>query len=345
MTLAEAFLSQARSCETLGSPFMGQLLRLLARIWPAESTIGKHCTNWPAPDLGPNGASLPLRIAGGLHALILLERAPELTAAYPPNHVSDDQLGVAVLAALNHHELFLLDWVQSPPQTNEVRRSAALIATGHWLAGRYDLPFIVSELGASAGLNLMWDQFALHTSAGKLGPANAPLTLRPDWSGTLPARARFRVTDRRGVDLNPLESRKPDHALRLFAYLWPDQPHRAELTLAAIATQDAPVDRGDAIDWLEQRLPSVPAGHLHLIYHTIAWQYFPPEVTLRGTRTIEAAGARATPDNPLAWLALESDAVPNGAALTLRVWPGDQTILLGRADYHGRWVRWDGPAG
>ena len=345
MTLAEAFLSQARSCETLGSPFMGQLLRLLAQIWPAESTIGKVCTNWPGPDLGPNGASLPLRIAGGLHALILLERAPELTASYPPNHVSDDQLGAAALAALNNHESFLLDWVKSPPQTNEVRRSAALIATGHWLAGRYDLPFIVSELGASAGLNLMWDKFAVHTSAGRLGPANAPLTLRPDWSGTLPARARLRVTDRRGVDLNPLDSRKPDHALRLLAYLWPDQPHRAELTRAAIATQDAPVDRGDAIDWLAQRLLSVPAGHLNLIYHTIAWQYFPSDVALRGTRIIEAAGARATSETPLAWLALESDANPDGAALTLRLWPGDQTILLGRSDYHGRWVRWDGPAG
>lgn len=345
MTQVEAFLSQARSCETLGSPFMGQLLRLLAQIWPAESTIGKVCTNWPGPDIGPNGASLPLRIAGGLHALILLERAPELTASYPPNHVSDDQLGAAALAALNNHESFLLDWIQSPPQTNEVRRSAALIATGHWLAGRYDLPFIVSELGASAGLNLMWDKFAVHTSAGRLGPANAPLTLRPDWSGTLPARARLRVTDRRGVDLNPLDSRKPDHALRLLAYLWPDQPHRAELTRAAIATQDAPVDRGDAIDWLAQRLLSVPAGHLHLIYHTIAWQYFPSDVALRGTRIIEAAGARATSETPLAWLALESDANPDGAALTLRLWPGDQTILLGRSDYHGRWVRWDGPAG
>lgn len=344
MTLTEAFLSQARSCEALGSPFMDQLLRLLARIWPSETTLGRTCANWPGADLGPTGASLPLRIAGGLHALVLLERAPTLTAAYPPNNVSDDQLGTAVLAALNQHEDFLLDWVQSPPQTNEVRRCAPLIATGHWLAGRFDLPFYVSELGASAGLNLMWDQFALHTSAGNLGPANAPLMLMPDWSGILPNHAQPRVADRRGVDLNPLDSTNPDHALRLLAYLWPDQPHRAELTQAAIAVQDAPVDRGDAIDWLEQRLPSIPAGHLHLIYHTIAWQYFPPEIAVRGTKLIQAAGARATPENPLAWLAYESDGEPDGAALTLRIWPGGMSIPLGRADYHGRWVRWDGPA-
>ena len=31
-----------------------------------------------------------------------------------------------------------------------------------------------------------------------------------------------------------------------------------------------------------------------------------------------------------------------GAALTLRLWPGDITLGLGRADFHGRWVRWIG---
>lgn len=344
MTLTDAFLSQARSCGALGSPFMGQLLQLLARIWPDDCNLGRTCAAWPDVDLGPNGASLPLRIAGGLHALVLSNRAPALRAVYPPHTVSDEQLGAAVLVALNQHEAFLLSWIQSAPQTNEVRRCAPLIATGHWLAGQFDLPFYLSELGASAGLNLMWHQFSMQTSAGTLGPANAPLTLTPDWSGTFPTHAHLKIADRRGVDLNPLNSSNPDHALRLLAYLWPDQPHRADLTKAAIAAQDAPVDRGDAIDWLEQRLQSIPAGHLHLIYHTIAWQYFPPEIAERGTSMIEAAGARATPENPLAWLAYESDGAPDGAALTLRIWPGNRNLALGRADFHGRWVHWDEPA-
>jgi hypothetical protein len=31
-----------------------------------------------------------------------------------------------------------------------------------------------------------------------------------------------------------------------------------------------------------------------------------------------------------------------GAALTLRLWPGDIRLALGRADFHGRWVQWSG---
>ncbi|MEP2027088.1 MAG: DUF2332 family protein [Paracoccaceae bacterium] len=344
MTLADAFLCQARSCEALGSPFMAQLLRLLARDWPEESNLGRTCTNWPDNDLGPDGASLPLRIAGGLHALVLTERSAELAATYPPNTTDKNLLSTTVLAALDEHESFLLDWIQNPPQTNEVRRCAPLIATGHWLAGRFDLPFVVSELGASAGLNLNWDQFALKTDTGTLGPTKACVILNPEWTGTIPAHKELTVADRRGVDLNPLDSRNKDHTLRLLAYLWPDQPHRKTLTRAAIAAQAATVDQGDAIEWLERRLQKIPYGHIHLIYHTIAWQYFPTEVAKRGAEVIEAEGARATLGNPLAWLAMESDGSPDGAALILRLWPGNQTFLLGRVDFHGRWVRWVGPA-
>jgi hypothetical protein len=29
-----------------------------------------------------------------------------------------------------------------------------------------------------------------------------------------------------------------------------------------------------------------------------------------------------------------------GAAVTLRMWPGNITLMLGRADFHGRWIEW-----
>ncbi len=84
------------------------------------------------------------------------------------------------------HAARIDDWLNSPPQTNELGRSAVLIAVGHWLAERYGLPLILSELGASAGLNLMWDHYALSLPGGTLGPADPALTLTPDWSGPHP---------------------------------------------------------------------------------------------------------------------------------------------------------------
>ena len=340
MNLPDALQSQARSCAALGSPFMGQLLGILARHWPSDTAFARLCTDWPG-ELGPSGASLPLRIAGGLHALVLTGRDTGLAALYPPNQASDGALRDAVLRALSTHQDFMADWVQSAPQTNEVRRSAALIASAHWLATRHDLPFVTSELGASGGLNLMWDRYALKIGNQIFGPENPALTLSPDWTGAMPVPAVITVDERRGVDLNPLDPLDPDHTLRLLAYLWPDQPYRAALTRAAIAVHSVEIEQGDAIDWLETRLEQPFEGQLHLIYHTVAWQYFPPDTQARGTALIEAAGARATPSAPLAWLRMETDGGGDGAGLTVRLWPGDQHITLGRVDFHGRWLRWE----
>jgi hypothetical protein len=280
-------------------------------------------------------------MASGLHALVLTGQDAGLINAYPPNAVSDAELTKAVTQSLSVHEDFMCNWITSPPQTNEVRRSAVLIAGTHALVARTGVDAVhLSELGASAGLNLMFDRFALTAGDTHLGPKDAALTLSPAWTGPSPVSAPFRVSDRRGVDLNPLNPHNPDHALRLRAYLWPDQAHRLTLTDAAIAAYDAQVDRADAIDWLEHRLAVPHPGAMHLIFHTVAWQYFPPAAQAKGTSLIETAGAQATPDAPLAWLRMEADTQTRGASVSARFWPGDHHIPLGRADFHGRWLDW-----
>lgn len=340
-TLAQAFEAQARSCAALGSPFMEQLLTLLAQRWRDDLPLTPYFASFEG-DIGPSGHSLPLRLAGGLHALVLSHRDPGLAAVYPPYEAGEDALWQAVEAAMFAHPDFLADWCESPPQTNEIRRSVALIAAGQILAARHDMPLQLSELGASGGLNLMWDRYALHLGGARFGPEYPALTLAPEWEGPLPPAAEVFVAERRGVDLNPLSPERPADALRLLAYLWPDQPERISRTRAAIEVHAARVDRGDAIDWLETRLASPWPGRLHLVYHTVAWQYFPAEAQARGRALIEAAGAGATDGAPLAWLSMEADGGEPGAALTLRLWPGDIRLDLGRVDFHGRWMRWRG---
>lgn len=344
MTLIQAFRDQSDTCARMGSPLMGRVLNILAQHWDEESALGQKLAIYQG-DIGPAGHSLPLRICGGLHALVLQERDAALTAAYPPRMVDDATLEQAVLAALKTHEKFLIDWVESPPQTNEVRRSAALIAMAHVALSHFDRPIVLSELGASGGLNLMWDRFALETATMTFGPEKPALTLAPDWNGPQPPMATPRIVDRLGIDLNPLNPKDLSDLLRLRAYLWPDQPHRLALTQSAASVVDARVENGDAIDWLENRLRTAPGGHMHIVQHTVAWQYFPAAAQARGTALIEAAGAQATPDSPVAWMQMESDGDTTGAAgaaLTLRLWPGDLTLCLGRADFHGRWINWTG---
>ena len=100
------------------------------------------------------------------------------------------------------------------------------------------------------------------------------------------------------------------------------------------------MDQADAIDWLDTRLSQQPEGTLHLVYHTIAWQYFPTKAQARGTDLLAAAGRRATRTRPLAHLSMEADNEGPGAGLVLTTWPGGRPHRIGRADFHGRWVDW-----
>ncbi len=338
--IVAAFEIQSAYCIRLGSDFTGRLCRLAAmRPWP-KGAVRDRIFDWPG-DPSNRADAVPLRWAGALHALRLADQAG-LARAYPPHDVGDDELWDTVAAAMTDHAPAICAMLDSPPQTNDVRRAATIIAAAHLLHDIHPLPFRITELGASGGLNLMFDRFALALPDRTLGAADPVLTLTPDWTGPSPPARAPLILDRAGVDLNPLDPSRPADALRLQAYLWPDQPHRLTMTRAAMTVAAGPVTRSDAIDWLPTRLTHIP-GQLHLIYHSVAWQYFPPDVQDRGRAMIAAHGANATADTPLAWFAMEGDATPEqGAALTLRLWPGDITVPLGRADFHGRWVNWAG---
>lgn len=319
---------------------MGRLMRLFAENLTAVSPVAARMLNWSG-DTSPNADNVPLRIAGGLHALVLLKRSPALAAVYPPNTATDPALWQAVEQSLISENDFLDDWINSPPQTNEIRRSAVLIALGHLLAEKYKLPFMLSELGASGGLNLQWDAYALKTPDVTYAPKSPLLTLTPDWNGPSPAVAQIDITNRAGVDLMPIDPQSPEGLLRLMAYTWPDQEDRLDRLRSAAPKQSTRVDKEDAAAWLPNRLAAQKEGTLHLVYHTIAMQYFPKNIKDACIYALNEAGSHATSQSPLAWLSMEADdSDKEGAALTLHLWPENQQIALGRADFHGRWVDW-----
>ncbi|OUD10002.1 hypothetical protein BVC71_00315 [Marivivens niveibacter] len=338
--LTEALIEQANACEKLGSPFMRTLLELLAERLRPDTPLKKRLFNWPG-DLGPAAESVPLRLTGALHALRMLDRCG-LQDAYPPNELDIEILWGAVDWALDKEAAYISTFIDSPPQTNEVRRSAGLIAAGQWLNRRYGLPIDLREIGCSAGLNLMWDQFALNAGDATFGPADSKVQLMPDWQGNLPPAGTVAISDRRGVDLAPIDIHSPIDRLRLKSYIWPDQPQRMDMTDAAISMFNAKIDQADAVDWLSKSL-STRKGHLTLVYSTIAWQYLPRDAQYRGEAIMEMVGRATNADAPLAWLLIENDGKGEGAGISLRLWPNDLKLSLGRMDFHGRWVQWAPP--
>ena len=346
--IEEAFAYQARACGSLGSPFMERMLPLIPGAVTPGSALAEKLLSWPEDVLGPQADSVPLRMAGGLHLLHLQGTAPELSRAYPPHEVSDEVLKAALAATLITHETSLLETLKSPPQTNEVRRAAVLIAVAHWLTAALGKPLVTSEIGASAGLNLNWDFFRLEAGDLTLGPEGSPVSLNPEWRGTPATVCPPYLAEARGVDLRPIDVSNEVEATRLQSYLWPDQADRLARTKAAIDLFLAPdtegtLEEGDALPFLRARL-TPRAGHCHMIYSTIAWQYLPEAARAEGAAMIAAAGEAATDDTPLAWFRMEADGDTPGAGLSLHLWPGNREISLGRVDFHGRWVDWQAPA-
>ena len=182
---------------------------------------------------------------------------------------------MAVKAALRNHTTHILQWLNYIPQTNEIRRSAVLVATALILERRFNLPLIVSELGASAGLNLLFDRFALSSFGFTYQPHKAKLTLTPDWRGPAPPPGRVKIAGRSGVDLSPINPRSSEGFLRLCAYTWPDQTERRQQLARICPTQRLAIAQGDAADCPRLRLEAGYLGHSHVAFNTIAWQYFP----------------------------------------------------------------------
>jgi hypothetical protein len=339
-----AFREQASVATSLGSPFTTRLCELIAERLDRSTAIGHALFDWPG-DASVKNDLLPARLTGALHALLLSEGDERLKAAYPPQNGSDDQLWQAVTGAFENHADFILQRLQYAPQTNEIRRCNVLLPGFLTIANQFGKPLQLLEVGASAGLNLQWDRYHYDLAGCSWGDPASPVRLLPDWQGPPPPEVEIQVARRLGCDLNPLDPTSAEDRLRLMSYVWADQPDRMQRLTAAlsIAAADPPkVERADALEWLPRELAKPAEGTVRVIYHSIAWQYLPPEARAKGEAIIAEAGSKATDNAPLARLQMEADDNPDGATISLQIWPGGALRELGRADFHGRWVKWQG---
>ena len=342
----QAFADQSVICTAAGAPFTGRLCRLVGERLTREGRVGRRVLGWTGSP-SHQGDALPLRLMGGLHALARSGRDEALSALYPPATAPDDETVWSVVArVLREQDEALSPWLDGPPQTNEVGRSAALMAGLLVLADRFRLPFALYELGASAGLNTVLDRYGYRLGETEAGVAGSPVRLEPVWTGASPPKAEVEVARRAGVDRNPLDVRDPATRERLSAYVWADQRARLarlETAMDLAAADPVVIDKADAADWLGAKLsPEPEPGLCRVVMHTIACQYFPAEAQARIRAHLAAVGSAATEAAPLAWLSFEaaSGSVDRRPALDLTVWPGGETRRLAICQPHGAEIDW-----
>jgi hypothetical protein len=334
----QSFVKQAQACREMGSPFTADILEALAIVLDMNTLTGKRISSWPAEPLVD---ALPLRLAGGLHALARRKVDPALTAVY--ENFAGDIAGV-LRATLISHDSELVQWLDSPPQTNEVGRASALYAGLLVITHRYKQPIELFELGASAGLNLNLDRFAYVLGGENFGDVTSAVKLVPKWQGKAPPASPPIIVARSGVDLNPVDVRNEQVADRLIAYVWPDQSERLARIAAAISISIAnppKVGEGDAAEWLKLALARPqPDGTTRVIMHSVFWQYLPQITQQKITELIEKASEYATEARPLCHLTFEAVQSLYTMELRLKSWPDASDQLLATCHPHATSVDW-----
>jgi hypothetical protein len=223
-------------------------------------------------------------------------------------------------------------------QTNEPARCATLLPA----LAQLPPPLALIEVGASAGLTLMFDRYS-YDYAGHLIAGRDPLapTLRCTPRGPVPLPDRLPViTWRAGLDLNPLDVTSDEDVRWLSCLVWPGEGDREQRLAAAVAAarRDPPlVHRGDLRTDLPALAAQAPADATLVVYHSAVLAYVTPGDRRRFAGIVRGLGA--------VWLSNEGPAVLPG--ITAPAHQGAPFVLVrdGRTpiaftDPHGTWLQW-----
>ncbi len=231
-------------------------------------------------------------------------------------------------------------------QTNEVARCAALLPA--FAAVGDERPLALIEIGASAGLNLLWDHYAYDYGGRTAGAPGSRLSIACELRGPhVPPLDPPSVGCRVGVDLSPIDASDRADARWLHACVWPDQPARhARLEAALAIARDHPVEvrRGDALAELPGLIAEAPEDALVCVFHTAALIYFTREQVDALATLLEAV------ERDVAWIGgeargvLAEDRDEDGAPPHFALMAGRPGALVkrGRMGHHGGWLEWLG---
>lgn len=344
VSVPEAIEWQARHAERNGAPGTARLIRGLLALEGSQAATARRIDQWRGLRLRD---AMPLRIAAGLHNLLLTGKEPRLEDVYAGRMSDQGQVDTLVRELVETYDARLMPWLDGPPQTNEVGRSASIMAGLLWLAGRVVSRFELFEIGASAGINTMMGRYRYNLGGVAVGPSGSRMRIEPDWRGSSPPEEDIQIVAAQGSDIAPVDLTDPDQALKLKSYVWPEAIGRMARidTAVALAERFPPeLERADALSFVREMLARASQpGTTRVLFHSIMWQYLPDAVQDEITALMESAGEEATEETPLAWISLETDRQTFMHELKIRYWPGgSDPVHLADAHPHGEWVEWRG---
>ena len=338
-SLARHLVAYARGV-SVSSPLYGRLLLAVADDPDLLTLAGAARRDQPAG----------LLLLAAVHYL-LLKSAESPLARFFPGFAggaarTEDPVPAFRQFCLEHHDETRALIASRRVQTNEVGRSACLLPA-FALASETarGLPLALVEVGASAGLNLLFDRYAYDYGEGVVrGDAASSVriscSLRGEAIPPLP-EAMLRIASRVGVDLDPVDVRDPDARLWQRALIWPEHTTRADnLRRALQIAQETPppVVAGDALALLPGILDSIPKDAAPCVFHTHAVYQFAPEERHRLYALLVERSARR---DLVVQIGMEpSDAGSSVLCASIYRHGRPTKQRLAECDYHGAWLAW-----
>lgn len=301
-TLADRFRRWAGDHSTT---LYAYAVRGMADDWEAGGPVRDVFRGY---EQAPSGAVVQLRLLGGVFRLVLTGRADVLLPYYPclGGTAEPAEAWPVLRSVIADHADELHAALEVAPQTNEVGRCAALLVGLLDVLRRSGFEQVrLLELGASGGLNLLLDSFAIHGPDWVYGPAESPVQLQEAVQGEI-SLVPLRIASRGGCDLHPVDPSTPEGRLLLTSFVWPFDVHRHERLASALEVVDrvgpVPVDQASAASWVADQLAEpTGSGVLPVVWNSITQQYWPEEEIRDVATVLEDHGSTA----PLARVAME----------------------------------------
>ena len=296
----------------------------------------------------------PVLLLACIHALLLDGHGDHPLASYYPNLTAEPDHGDPLPAlrefcAERRAELVELLATRTT-QTNEIGRCALLLPALTLVAAEVG-PLAHLDVGASAGLNLLLDQYHYTYEPGGDVGGPSPVHLTCGTRGPVPVPTSFPpIAERHGLDQAPVDVRDVHQTRWLEACVWPDQTDRfarLRAALAIAAAADLDVQPGNAVT---DTAPMVSAATAHpIVTNTWMLNYLSSDERRSYVAALDQCGRR----RDLSWVFAESpvlvpelpvlDPRQTITALVLVRWRNGKRSArqLAGCHPHGYWLHWE----
>ena len=329
-----------------------------------------------------NGAPLPQRrpllLLAAVHFLLLSGTEHPLAACYdtvaivrgiPSAPLPGDDVAAAFADFCHLHRAAIERLVATrSTQTNEVGRCSALLPGLCLVASQYEWnePLSLLDLGTSAGLNLLFDDYGYTYRAASgggvrtVGATDSAVRLDCSARDDLTCLPELRLpvmAERVGLDLSPVDPFSDDEALWLLACQWPDNPARFGRLRAALAnvrgvTHPPRLERGNMLTDLPRIAASMAGAGPLVVFHSWVAAYLSELEQRSLTEQVASLDAHRPVHHLYCESPFETPGLPTPpspvpregpdlATALVHVGPGGRpAVRLADTHPHGYWIRW-----